>query len=196
MAFTIRKLVTHKETTLIEGDKGVDIPVTMTGVAAVVKNPWHGRGFIEDLRPEQLDGCSELGRVLVEQMLKEIDSVDSIEAYGKAAVVGADGEIEHASAMIHNLRFGNHYRNAMKAESFLAFTNIRGGMNCSIQVPMKHLHEISARSHFITMEFSISDAPRADEVVVVLGASTGGRAHPRIGDRNMDMVELEQEAQA
>lgn len=187
--------MTYKETTLIEGEKQVLTPITMTAVAAVIKNPWHGRGYVEDLRPEQLDGCSELGQAIVKQMLAEIESPESIEAYGKSAIVGADGEIEHAAAVIHNLRFGNHYRDAMKAESFIAFTNIRGGMNCSIQVPMKHLHEASARSHFITMEFAISDAPRADEIIVVLGASTGGRSHPRIGDRNLDKIELAQEAQ-
>jgi hypothetical protein len=190
MSFEIRKIVCYKETTHREGEKTLSTPITMLGVAAVIRNPWHGRGFVEDLRPEQLDGCKELGEIMVGHILHEIGGAERIEAYGKASVVGADGEIEHASAVIHNLRFGNVYRKAVSAETFLAFTNKRGGPGTSLQVPMKHLHEASARSHFITLEFAIPDAPRANETVVILGAATGGRAHPRIGDRNMDMEEL------
>ena len=194
MAFEIRKIVCFKELQLIEGGRPLDKPITMVGIAAVIHNPWHGRGFVEDLRPEQLDGCADLGRIMTRHVVAEIGDVDLVESYGKAAVVGADGEIEHASAVIHNLRFGNEFRHAMKAESFLSFTNKRGGLGTSLQVPMKHLHVTSSRAHFITLEFSIPDAPNANEIVVVLGASTGGRAHPRIGDRHLDMEELRAEA--
>jgi hypothetical protein len=193
MSFEIRKIFCVKEVTCIEGGRVLSEPITMLGVAAVIRNPWHGRGFVEDLSPEQRDGCSALGKLMVARVQ---DEIKDIEAYGKSAVVGLDGEIEHASAVIHNLRFGNHYRDALKAESYLTFTNKRGGPNTSIQVPMKHLHDAAARSHFITLEFSIPDAPRPDEIVIVLGASTGGRAHPRIGNRHRDMLEMEHEAAA
>jgi len=194
MPFTLRKIAVYKEIICIEGDKPLAQPVTLLGVAAVIKNPWSGRGFVEDLSPEQRDGCSELGRVMVERMMAEAGVAGPIEAYGKSAVVGAAGEVEHASAIIHNLRFGNHYRNAVAAESFLSFTNKRGGLGTSIQVPIKHIHDGSARSHFITLEFSIPDAPNPDEIVVVLGASTGARPHARIGDRHRDVEELAREA--
>lgn len=196
MPFNIRKIVVFKETTLVEGDKALARPVTLVGVAAVIRNPWFGRGFIEDLSPEQRDGCGELGKVMVARMLEECGGPEEIEAYGKSAVVGGAGEIEHASAVIHNLRFGNHYRNAVSAESFLSFTNKRGGMGTSIQVPIKHIHNGAARSHFITLEFSIPDAPNPDEIVIVLGASSGGRPHARIGDRNQDMEEIAREEAA
>jgi hypothetical protein len=194
MPFAIRKIVVYKEIICVEGDKVVEHPVTLLGVAAVIKNPWFGRGFVEDLAPEQRDGCSELGKIMVKRMLDEAASAGPIEAYGKSAIVGGGGEIEHASAVIHNLRFGNHYRNALAAESFLAFTNKRGGLGTSIQVPIKHLHDGAARSHFITLEFSIPDAPNPDEIIVVLGASTGGRPHARIGDRHLDVEEMAKEA--
>jgi Amino acid synthesis len=194
MPFAIRKIVVYKEIICVEGDKVVERPVTLLGVAAVIKNPWFGRGFVEDLAPEQRDGCSELGKIMVKRMLDEAASAGPIEAYGKSAIVGGGGEIEHASAVIHNLRFGNHYRNALAAESFLAFTNKRGGLGTSIQVPIKHLHDGAARSHFITLEFSIPDAPNPDEIVIVLGASTGGRPHARIGDRHLDVEEMAKEA--
>lgn len=195
MPFQIRKCVVFKDITFEEGGRAVAEPITMVGVAAVIRNPWAGRGFVEDLSPEQRDGCSHLGQVMVARLLKEVVKAD-IEAYGKAAVVGANGEIEHASAVIHNLRFGNQYRKALDAQSYLTFTNKRGGLGTSIQMPMKHLHDAAARSHFITLEFAIPDAPGVDEIVVVIGASTGGRAHPRIGNRHLDEAEMEQEARA
>ena len=119
---------------------------------------------------------------------------DVIEAYGKATVVGSEGEIEHGSAVIHTLRFGNHFREAVAATSYLSFTNKRGGPGTSIQIPMMHKHDAGARSHYITLEMHIPDAPAANEIVVALGASTGGRGHPRIGDRYKDIEELEREA--
>lgn len=190
MSFEIRKIVSFKETILHEGGRALATPITMLGVAAVIRNPWHGRGFVEDLGPEQKAGCAELGRIMVARVLREMGGADPIESYGKAAVVGLEGEIEHASAVIHNLRFGNVYRDAVSAETYLSFTNKRGGADTSLQIPMKHLHEAGARSHFITLEFSIPDAPAANEIVVLLGAATGGRAHPRIGDRNLDRQEM------
>ncbi|MBN3845628.1 MULTISPECIES: amino acid synthesis family protein [Burkholderiaceae] len=193
MTFQVRKVVVYKDTTCREGGRHLDRPITMVGVAAVIRNPWAGRGYVEDLSPEQRAGCGPLGTMMVERVLAEL-KVEEIEAYGKAAVVGAAGEIEHASAVIHNLRFGNQYRNALKAESYLTFTNKRGGLGTSLQIPMKHLHDGSARSHFITLEMSIPDAPCPDEIVIVLGASTGGRAHPRIGNRHLDTMEIEEEA--
>jgi len=190
MSFEIRKIVTYIEETLIEGGKAAAKPVTMIGVAAVIKNPWAGRGFVDDLKPEIMANCSDLGALIVEKLTAAIGGADKIEAYGKAAVVGADGEIEHASAVIHTLRFGNHYREAVKAKSYLSFTNKRGAPGTSIQIPMMHKDDEGFRSHYITLEMKIEDAPRADELVVVLGAADGGRVHPRIGNRYSDLQEL------
>lgn len=190
MSFEIRKIVTYSEETRIEGGKATDKPVTMVGLAVVIKNPWAGRGFVEDLKPEIRANCSELGALMVERLTAAIGGADKIEAYGKAAVVGAEGEIEHASAVIHTLRFGNHYREAVQAKSYLSFTNKRGGPGTSIQIPMMQKDDEGLRSHYITLEMQIEDAPRADEIVVVLGASDGGRLHPRIGNRYIDLEEL------
>ena len=113
-----------------------------------------------------------------------------MEAYGKAAIVGTGGEIEHASALIHTLRFGNTYRKAVGAKSYLAFTNIRGPANTPIMIPLMHKEDEGMRSHYLTMHFAIPDAPAEDEIVVALGASIGGRPHHRIGDRYQDLKEL------
>ncbi len=195
MAFKIRKICTYVEEVIIEGGKKADSPVKMAAVAAVIENPWHGKGFVDDLKPEILDGCSELGALIVDKLVGIMGGSENIEAYGKSAVVGMEGEIEHASGVIHTLRFGNHYRDAVNAKSYLCFTNKRGSGGTSIQVPMMHKDDEGMRSHYITLEMNIADAPAANEIVVVLGASDGGRIHPRIGNRYEDLKDLANEQQ-
>lgn len=190
MPLRIRKTLTVTETTLIEGHKLAAYPLRMFGVAAVLANPWATGAFVEDLKPEILDMAPKLGARLTAMMLELAGSGEAIEAYGKAAVVGTSGEIEHASALIHTLRFGNHYRKAVGAKSYLAFTNTRGPANAPISIPLMHKLDEGMRSHYLTLQFSIPDAPAQDEIVVALGASIGGRPHHRIGDRYQDLKEL------
>ncbi len=185
----IRKIVTFEEVVLREGFRKTDHPWHLFAAAAVVKNPWAGR-FVEDLRSEILAFGPVLGELLTERMIKIGGSGEAIEAYGKAAVVGLDGEIEHASGLIHTLRFGNHYREAVGAKSYLAFTNTRGPANAPIMIPLMDKNDAGRRSHYLTIQFAIPDAPRADEVVVVLGGATSGRPFHRIGDRYQDLKEM------
>ena len=186
----IRKLVSYVDETLIEGGRAAPIPMRLFAVAAVVTNPWAGRGFVEDLKPEIHAVAPVLGEMLTTRILDLCGSGEAVEGYGKAAVVGTSGEIEHASALIHTLRFGNHYRKAVGAKSYLSFTNTRGGANCPVVIPLMHKHDEGMRSHYLTIQFSILDAPAPDEIVVALGASIGGRPHHRIGDRYQDLQDL------
>ncbi|WP_137387606.1 amino acid synthesis family protein [Rhodoligotrophos defluvii] len=186
----IRKIVCQTEETFIEGGKAGARPITMAVAAAVLRNPWAGRGFVEDLRPEILALAPVLGEDLVSRLLKRLPA-DQIEAYGKAAVVGTNGEIEHGSALIHTLRFGNLFRNAVGGTTYLSFTNTRAAAGVLVSLPMTHKTVTGTRSHFITATFSIADAPAPDEVLIAIGASDGGRMHPRIGDRFQDMKEME-----
>lgn len=185
----IRKLVTFDEETLIEGFKVAEGPWRLFAVAAVVKNPWAGR-FVDDLKPEIQAYGPVLGEMLTDRIIALAGGGDAIEAYGKAAVAGLDGEIEHASGLIHTLRFGNFYREAVGAKSYLSFTNTRGPANTPIMVPLMDKNDAGRRSHYLTIQFAIPDAPRADEIVVVLGGATGGRPHHRIGDRYQDLKDL------
>ena len=186
----IRKFVHYHEETLIEGGKQAPRPLQMFGVAAVLRNPWAGRGYVEDLKPEIHAYAPVLGQALTERILRLAGSGALVEGYGKAAVVGTSGEIEHASALIHTLRFGNVYRKAVEAKSYLSFTNVRGGPGCAISIPMMHKGDEGMRSHYLTLQFSINDAPAPDEIVVALAASIGGRPHHRIGDRYQDLKDL------
>lgn len=189
MSAEIRKLVHFSETTFIEGYKEVSQPWRQFAVAAVVTNPWAGR-YVDDLQTEIFAAAPGLGELLTQEILNLAGGAEHIEAYGKAAVVGSEGEIEHASGMIHTLRFGNFYRQALDAKSYLSFTNTRGGPGAPIMVPLMHIHDLGKRSHYLTVQFSIPDAPRRDEIVIVLGGASSGRPHHRIGDRYQDLEEM------
>ncbi|MDC1315884.1 amino acid synthesis family protein [Alphaproteobacteria bacterium] len=189
MELEIRKFVTYSENVHIEGFKKTDKPLHIFAVAAVITNPWAGK-FVEDLKPEIQAFAPLLGEQLTAKILKLSGGPDQIEAYGKAAVVGTQGEIEHASALTHTLRFGNFYRNAVEAKSYLVFTNTRSPANGPIMIPLMHKHDPGQRSHYHTIQFSISDAPSANEIVIALGGANGGRPHHRIGDRYQDLKEL------
>ncbi|MBD9596353.1 MULTISPECIES: amino acid synthesis family protein [unclassified Ensifer] len=190
MSATVRKTLLHVEQTFIEGGKETVRPLTLIAAIAVVKNPWAGRGFVEDLKPEIHEVAPVLGELLTKMIIDTAGSGEKVEAYGKSAVVGLDGEIEHASALIHTLRFGNHYRSAVGAKSYLAFCNTRGPANAPITIPLMDKNDEGRRSHYLTIQCAIPDAPAADEIVVALGASIGGRPHHRIGDRYQDLKEL------
>lgn len=185
----IRKIVTFEEEILIEGFRKAETPWRLFAVAAVIKNPWAGR-YVEDLNPEIRAYGPVLGELLTQRIVTLAGDGDAIEAYGKAGVVGTNGEIEHASALIHTLHFGNHYREAVGAKSYLSFTNTRGPANAAISIPLMDKNDAGRRSHYLTIQFSIADAPAPDEVVIVLGGASGGRPHHRIGDRYQDLKEL------
>ncbi|MFC4670123.1 amino acid synthesis family protein [Seohaeicola nanhaiensis] len=185
----IRKIVSYDEEVLIEGFRKADRPWRMIAVAAVVRNPWAGR-YVEDLKPEIMAYGPILGALLTDRILAMAGGGAAIEAYGKAAVVGLDGEVEHASGLIHTLRFGNPYRQAVGAKSYLSFTNTRGPANAPVMIPLMDKNDAGRRSHYLTIQFAIPDAPRADEIVVALGGATTGRPHHRIGDRYQDLKDL------
>lgn len=190
MELQIRKLVTFDEEIRLEGERIASPPLRMMAVAAVVRNPWAGRGYVDDLKPEIRAFGPMLGKLLTDRIVSIAGGGDKIEAYGKAAIAGLNCELEHASALIHTLHYGNFYRHAVEAKSYLGFTNGRGPANTQIQIPLMDKNDSGRRSHYLTVQFSIYDAPTDDEVVVALGGATGGRPHHRIGDRYLDLAEI------
>ena len=186
----LRKIVTFDEDIYSEGGKEADPILRIIGVAAVLSNPWKGQGFVEDLQPEIKRIAPVMGKALTDRLISMVGSGEKIEAYGKAALAGTSCEIEHASAVIHTLQFGNFYREAVGAKSYLGFTNTRGPANTQIQIPLMDKHDTGRRSHYLTVQFSIYDAPDVDEIVCALGAATSGRPHHRIGDRYSDLKAL------
>ncbi len=190
MDLNLRKFAKFVDKTFIEGEKKAKEPVILVSVAAVIKNPWAGKGFVENLKPEILALAPQIGDLLVPELTKEIGSGEKVLAYGKAAMVGLNGEIEHASAFIHTLRFGNKFRDAVGGTSYLSFTNTRGPAGSKISIPMMHKKDAGLRPYYLTHEFTIHDAPNEDEIVVAIGGAPNGRAHARTGDRYQDMKEM------
>ncbi|MEM7096063.1 MAG: amino acid synthesis family protein [Actinomycetota bacterium] len=187
---SVRKVVSVTEEIHIEGGKAADPPLMLHGVAAVIANPWAGQGFVEDLRPMLLEVAPELAGEIVPRLVGLAGGGDVVEGYGKAAMVGVNGEVEHGSALIHTLRFGNVFRDAVGGTAYLSFTNSRSGPGATISIPMMHKVDPGWRSHYLTLEMTIPDAPGPDEIVVALGVSVGGRPHHRIGNRYSDMEEM------
>ncbi len=194
MPANIRKTLLHVENTLVEGNKKAKKPLVLIAAVAVIKNPWvdlqDSEKFVENLKPGILDVAPGLGELLASMIIKEAGSGENVEGYGKSAIVGLKGEIEHASGIIHTLRFGNFYREAVSAKSYLSFCNTRGGANAPIMIPLMDKNDAGRRSHYLTIQLSVPDAPADDEIVVALGASIGGRPHHRIGDRYQDLKDL------
>lgn len=186
----LRKVVTYDEEIYLEGERPAEPPLRLIGVAAIVRNPWAGRGYVADLQPEIQRMAPVLGSLLTDRLVALAGSGAAIEAYGKASMVGTSGELEHCSALIHTLRFGNFYREAVGAKTYLGFTNGRGPANSQVQIPLMDKHDSGRRSHYLTVQFAVPDAPGHDEILVALGASTGGRPHHRIGDRYSDLAAI------
>ncbi|MER6562465.1 amino acid synthesis family protein [Streptomyces sp. NPDC001027] len=184
----LRKLVVYRDVVLTEAGERPARPARRASVAAVVRNPWAGTGPSADLSGEQARVGPVLARLLTDRLVASLGGVDAIEAFGKAAVVGAAGEIEHAGALIHTPYFGNLVREFLHGESIICFADTRADAGETLVVPLWHKTRASTRSHYQTISARVSDAPRADEIVVVAAASTGPRPHPRIGDRMTDPV--------
>lgn len=188
LAPQIRRTLLRTQTTYEEGGKTVETPTVLVAALAIIKNPWFGQGFVEDLRPAIRGHAPVLGKLLTDMILDVTG--DALEGYGKASVVGMGGEIEHAQALTHTLWFGNQYRDAVNAKSYLAFANTRGAAGCPLMIPLMDKDDAGRRSHYQTIHLNVPDAPADDEVIMALGASVGGHPHHRIGNRYVDLEEM------
>ena len=129
-----------------------------------------------------------LAKLLSDRLLQALGGAEKVEAFGKAALVGSDGELEHAGALIHTPFFGNLLREALGGTSIICFVDGRGVPGESLRVPMWHKTAAATRTHYQTLDLSLPDAPHAGEIAVIAAASTGPRPHARIGDRTTDQV--------
>jgi hypothetical protein len=144
----------------------------------VIENQFAGR-YVEDLAPLLECYCDVLGELLAGRVLAQLGGGE-VESYGKAGIVGLDGELEHVSGILHNLRFGNPVREAMAATSLLPSTEKRAAAGATLDIPLKHVHDHKVRSHHLTLELHVADAPRSDEMLIAVAAATGGRPHARL----------------
>jgi hypothetical protein len=176
----IRKLLTIVEETHREGEQEVKPPTRKAAAIAVIQNPFAGR-HVDDL--EELVAIGEmLGGLLGERAVRALGiAPGEAESYGKAAIVGEDGELEHAAAILHP-KLGAPFRVAVeKGAALIPSAKKRGGMGAAIDVPVGHKDAAFVRSHFDAMEVRVPDAPRRDEIVVAVVVTDSGRPLPRIG---------------
>ena len=182
----LRKLVVYREVVVTEAGARPVRPAQQASVAAVVHNPWVGTGPTHDLSDEAARIAPVLARLLTDRLIAALGGVAAVEAFGKAAIVGSAGEIEHGGALIHTPYFGNLMREFLEGESIICFADTRAEAGEPLVVPLWHKSHAATRSHYQTVTTRVPDAPRADELVIVAAASTGPRPHPRIGDRTTD----------
>lgn len=182
----VRKVVVYREQLVTESGVGPARPAQQASVAVVIRNPWAGTPAGRDLGPEVERIAPGIARLVSDTLIEMLGGVDAIEAFGKAAIVGTAGEIEHGAALIHTPYFGNLMREFLGGESIICFADTRADAGETLVVPMWHKTVAATRSHYQTVTTRVSDAPRADELVIVAAGSTGPRPHPRIGDRTTD----------
>jgi hypothetical protein len=173
----IRKVVTLVEDVHNEAGQPVDPPTRMVAAGAVIENPFAGQ-YVDDLEPLIDRYCELLGETLTTRALELLAA--PVEGFGKGALVGLDGDIEHGSAIIHNLRFGNFVRDGSEGSSLLPAAEKRGGGGATLDIAIKHKDDHSVRSHHQTLEVRIPDAPRADEIVIWVALAASGRPNARL----------------
>ncbi len=175
----VRKKSTVVEEIFHEGGPVLEIPLRRAATLAVIHNPFAGKyvenisGFMDDLKPLGLEMAKNLVRVL---------GGDSslIEGYGKGAIVGSAGEIEHGA--LWHVPGGYAMRDVLGgAKAIVASTKKVGGPGTRLDVPITHINASYVRSHFDAMEIGLNDAPRADEILLALVMTTGSRVHARVG---------------
>ena len=176
----VRKYLTIVEETVMAGGKKVDPPARKAAAIAVIKNPFAGK-YVENL-----DELVEVGVALGGQLTKmAVEALriapQKAESYGKAAIVGVDGELEHAAAILHP-KLGTPMREAVGGgKAIIPSAKKMGAPGTEIDVPLHYKDAAFVRSHFDAMSVRVQDAPRSDEIVVVIVVTDSGRPHPRIG---------------
>ncbi|MHB2266483.1 amino acid synthesis family protein [Aliihoeflea sp. PC F10.4] len=183
----IRKIVTSVEEIFHEGGPVAGKPHRRASILAIVENPFAGRyepeiaGFMKDLEPLGLEMAQRLIGVLG-------GDKGAIEGYGKGAIVGTAGEIEHGA--LWHVPGGYAMRGALgEANAIVPSTKKVGGPGTRLDVPVTHINASYVRSHFDAVEVGLPDAPRADEIVLALVMTTGARVHARVGGLAADAIE-------
>jgi len=181
----IRKIVTFVDEIHREMGKAISPPTRRAAAVAVIENP-HVNEYAEDLESLMVIG-EELGALLGERCVQALGiNPSEAQSYGKAAMVGENGELEHAAAILHP-RLGKPLRAAVeKGAALVASSKKMGSLGQVLDVPLGHKEAAYVRSHFDGMEVRINDAPRANEIMVAVAVTDSGRPLPRVGGLTHD----------
>jgi hypothetical protein len=175
----IRKIVTVVEEVFADGEKRIDKPIKKAAAIAVIKNPFAGK--YEEILDVLIDMGDELGKILGEKAVEALGEGSNVDSYGKAAIVGEKGELEHAAAILHP-KLGTPLRNAVGGgKAIIPSVKKLGRMGDELDIPLHFKDAAFVRSHFDGMTVSVNDAPKSDEILVAIAVTNGGRPHPRVG---------------
>jgi hypothetical protein len=177
MSITVRKIVSHVEETWCENGRDLKRAHRVAVVAAVIDNPYPSE-YVEDVVTTADEVGHELGTLIGPAVVELLGT--EVEAFGKGVLVGTDGEVEHGSALIHNLRFGDPFREAAGGTELLPAAEKRALAGAPVDIPLKHKRNGRTRSHHQTFTFQVADAPREREIMVALAAADGGRPLARL----------------
>ncbi|MFV0384570.1 amino acid synthesis family protein [Paracoccus sp. (in: a-proteobacteria)] len=188
MSAKIRKIATWVEETHLEAGRPITPPTRKAVSAAVIENPFAGR-YVEDLS-DLIEIGAELGALLGEKAVAALGiKPDDVQSYGKAAMVGENGELEHAAAILHP-KLGAPLRKAVgKGAALVPSSKKRGGPGQDLDIPLGHKDAAYVRSHFDGVEMRLNDAPRANEILVAVAVTDSGRPLPRVGGLTHDEAE-------
>jgi hypothetical protein len=180
MKARIRKIGVWIEETHAEAGRAISPPTRKAVAAAVIDNPCSGR-YVEDLS-ELIDIGAELGGLLAAKAVAALGiAPHEVQSYGKAAMVGENGELEHAAALLHP-KMGAPLRLAVeKGAALVPSSKKRGGMGQDLDVPLGHKDAAYVRSHFDGIEVRFNDAPRPNEILVAIAVTDSGRPLARVG---------------
>jgi hypothetical protein len=180
MKAKIRKLIVQVEETRWEMGRPVQPPTRKAMAIAVIENPFAGR-YQEDLS-DLMDIGEELGGLLGERCVQALGiQPHQAESYGKAAIVGEAGELEHAAAILHPKLGAPLRKSVEKGAALVPSAKKLGTVGCTIDVPLGHKDAAYVRSHFDAIEARVADAPRANEIVVAVAVTDSGRPLARVG---------------
>ena len=176
--FNLRKTLLIVEDILHEGGPPPDTKHQRAAIVAVVKNPFADR-YEATLQPA-MEALKPLGLLLTDRLIAALGGRDGIDGYGKGAIVGASGEIEHGA--LWHVPGGYAMRERLGTSKAIVPSAMKvGTMATTLDVPLGHINAAYVRSHFDAVTVSVPDAPRADEIAFILAMSRGGRVHSRMG---------------
>lgn len=185
----VRKIVTVIEDVFIDGEKKAVKPVRKVAAIAVIKNPYAGT-YQEDLNP-LVDYSEEIGKTISERAVEALGKDRKVDSYGKAAIVGEKGELEHAAALLHP-KLGTPLRSAVGGgKAIIPSVKKIGRMGDSVDIPLHFKDAAFVRSHFDGMTVSVGDAPKADEILLAVAVTDGGRLNQRVGGLKKEEVKGE-----
>ncbi len=176
--YSVRKIHLQVEEIRHDGGPPPGKPQLRGAIAAVISNPYAGK-HVEDITP-MMEALKPLGIELTSRLVAALGGAKAVEAYGKGSIIGTDGELEHGA--LWHVPGGYAMREVLgSAKAIVPSATKVGAAGTTLDIPIHHKDAAYVRSHFDAIEVRVADAPRPGEIVYLLGMTTGGRIHSRVG---------------